>query len=503
MATTLVIGVQDWAGLGLTAPLTAQFTLTPGAVNPNSTSGFAESTQPWTVGVGSWPIPDSASVSYLKLTSNISGLSSVVFVGYPTGTVTLVQMLKLYSVNPTTLVPATLPSQSTAILTAAATDASTKASAAQAAAIAASEPVGLSAGTSAAIAAVYARSPKAYLDPRDFSNGPVTALSAGTFSASFGNTPAVINNGSITHTPTTGGGTACYIQAVFSSQPRRIGMIADWGTTGQGSIALVLPSTSWAAGITQAGVHVVVTAGGGVSFFRYTSGGNQGTVGASIGALTGQHTIDVQLDERTSQIDVFVDSVRVVTTIDPAAFTLLSNFAIWELYESNGVGSVPAKMLSTWASTEQRIPTSGMLVGPKRADTTSYAKYATGSWTWTVPASQNFIQSSALAMQVVMPPSGLALGILSIVATVANDSNILVQPINGQAVSLAQRSATEAVASATNRYTVLSVITGTPGQTVTHDWYAFSVGAGVSSLLTGGAQGSAISSFIPLGNFGV
>lgn len=225
--------------------------------------------------------------------------------------------------------------------------------------------VGTAAGTVAAgddpritsLSSTYGALPEAYIDPRGMADGAVASLSKGTFVASYGNSPAVITAGQIAHTPTAGANTAAYIETLLSGPARRIGAMIDWGAAGDGTAAVVIPAASWAAGIGNAGVHCTVTAAGVVSCGRYVSGATAGTQTTNVGALTGRHALEVGIDSTLQQITVWLDGARVLRYTDAAAFTYLSNRAIWELYEPNGTSNVPCVLRSTWADVERIIPT--------------------------------------------------------------------------------------------------------------------------------------------------
>ncbi|WP_372466612.1 hypothetical protein ACCO44_11360 [Microbacterium maritypicum] len=198
--------------------------------------------------------------------------------------------------------------------------------------------------------------PEAYLNAISAPNGAITSITHGELSASFGNSPATVTGDRITHSPTTASNSAAYIQADIGGPCRRVGMEFEIPNAGNGTLAIVIPNTSWAGGIVNAGLHTTVTAAGIVSSGRNVGGTNTGTNTTRVGPLTGVHSIEALLDDVREEITILLDGVEVLRYTDAIAFTMLSDFAIWELFQANGTSGVPSFIRSAWAGKRTLIP---------------------------------------------------------------------------------------------------------------------------------------------------
>lgn len=206
------------------------------------------------------------------------------------------------------------------------------------------------------LSAAFDAMPQSYADPRQMPDGAVSSLTVGDLAASFGNSPAVVAGDRITHTPTTGSNSAAYIESQLQGPVRRIGMEVEWPAGSDGTFAIVIPNESWASGIESAGLHTTVTAAGVIASGRNVSGTNQGTQVTRVEPLTGLHTIEAVLDDVRQEITVIFDGIEVLRYVDATAFTLLSQFAIWELFQANGTSGTPGFIRSMWAGVRNALP---------------------------------------------------------------------------------------------------------------------------------------------------
>lgn len=200
-----------------------------------------------------------------------------------------------------------------------------------------------------------ARLQRTYLDPRELPNGPITALTRGTFHSVFGSSPLVVQNGKIVH-DNSGviGYSGGYLQANVGQQITRIGCVAYWPSGSTGTVALVIPDAPWGypsnPGITDANIHFTISSSGVMALQRYAEGGTivEQYQARSKTLSGGSHVIEVVLVHSEQRVVVLVDGERYLNVVDADNFVDLSTYCIWELWEANS-SIIPAQLLSVWA----------------------------------------------------------------------------------------------------------------------------------------------------------
>lgn len=353
-----------------------------------------------------------------------------------------------------------------------------------------------------ALRSAYDTMPEVYIDARSLPAGSITQVTRGQFAGSYGNSPAFILDGAIQHTPNGVSNTASYVEATLSGETRRVGALVEWpdlSSTSLGGVALIIPDTSWtnsagtATQIGTAGVHVVVNANGSVTQARYEGSTVNQAQGRTNAALTGgRHVIEVVLDDRTSTIRVYVDNALIVEKKDTTAFGMLSDRAIWELYEFTGSSLTPAKFLATWADTERRVPSGSPFVvypsPPPRAVATQYSTTATYTLT---QASSTAIDAAVSTTSIILPRSGQALVRCSAWVDGALATGPILGQINGSgAMRLAE-------AGFKGRLIWERLVNGTEGQSYTIQPNLWTT-SGSLKVEIGGAFGNFMVSAIPL-----
>ena len=108
MTTTLTIAADDFALAGTIPAVGAQFIITPVHVSINSTTDQIVSGKSFGVtvdatGAASTAIPDALAGNGLSIWSTLQGWVTVAVANYPTGTISLPDLINGYSVDPTTL----------------------------------------------------------------------------------------------------------------------------------------------------------------------------------------------------------------------------------------------------------------------------------------------------------------------------------------------------------------------------------------------------------------
>lgn len=341
--------------------------------------------------------------------------------------------------------------------------------------------------------AAFARTQDVAVDARLMPSGPVTSLPVGEFVSSFGNSPARVSGGRIVHTPSGQSNTASYVQARTRGPITRMGCVAyfpDGGTVG--SVALVIPIAPWTdAALENAGVHLVAAAGGIIGLARYRTG-LEGDLNATVDPLAGgTHTIECVLlyDER--RVMVLVDGVRVLSRIDPAAFGLMSDLAVWELYEYEGTAAAPAQLLALWADSDARpvlppaAPPAAIPAAPPPGR--AYAKQVWDANVYPVGLSPAEV-STDLRLPVSFPESGK---LLATVSFWVNADGPLYGLVNGQVQQL-----TASPYSGRLVLTALVDVGGPgPGDLV---FEAFQTSGSGGAVVVGGAAGSFVFSAVPL-----
>lgn len=336
--------------------------------------------------------------------------------------------------------------------------------------------------------------PDAFLDPTAHPNGALTAMTRGIFTSSFGNSPLTISSGAIVHTPSQGANTAGYLQAKLSANVATIGMIYELPVGGDGTAVLVIPVAAWSSGnILDAGVHATITATQ-ASLARYESGAETNKTSVPLAGLTeARHLVEVVVDYRLNRVSLYLDGQLIVARTDATAISLMSSYAIWELFESNGTSSVPARILSAWATTDVRVPAIVPRVNATKPALPSplYINYNTAQ-TWNIGTSYASI-SNLIELTVTVPPSGKVLAMITCYLTSGTAATYM-RPALGGTSGTPIRAAESAFI---GMVTLQQVITGTPGASVILAWQA-SCASGTPSVKSGGSSGGASVTAIPL-----
>lgn len=353
------------------------------------------------------------------------------------------------------------------------------------------------------LAMTTAHLPAVYLDPRDVADGPLTAMTKGQFDRSFGNNIMEISDGKIVHVQGAGGAgnNAGYLQALLSEPITRIGCMAYWPSGATGAVALVIPSARWDyPGLTDANVHFVIDGAGQITMGRFDV--DTGTVidyrqARVRGFTTGtSHRLETYFIPAENRVIVTVDGQRYLNFVDADYFTAITNYAVWELFESNNT-IVPAQFLSVWADgTTDIIPpaASPELVSaspPALLDAigaTSDSSNATFT-TSLIATYEDITIIPSVTFQ--YPESGKVLVRINIWAAVSGGSLLLRVNNTGGAMV--------AVAGFTGRINHEQVLTGTPGQNTgtVVNWQAYMTG-GSTTFTKGGSAGQVTVSVIPV-----
>lgn len=344
--------------------------------------------------------------------------------------------------------------------------------------------------TATALNATFAGRVNAYLDPRDFANGAVAALSTGQPVNLMGYAVPAITDGKISHTPPNNGQGGVYMQTgPFAGGVDRIGCMVEFAANTTGTVALVLPQNAWVEGsFGPAGVHTVITPSGSISTARYENL-EVNKVTKSVGTLVGVHTIELTVDRIRNAIAIHIDGVLAMETIDAAAIPMVGNYAIWEFFNTAAATVVPAKILSMWTSAggPSRIPAAVPVVANKAPNTVGVQAqhFGTGggvSYPLSATAGYTVI-SPDLKMPVKYPASGKLLLHLDCAVNSATAQTILLK--------LAATSQSTLINTGPgNTHAHASVfITGTPFTTAEISLESWVLSGGAVSIKMGGGEG--------------
>lgn len=229
--------------------------------------------------------------------------------------------------------------------------------------------------------------PSAFGDPSGSINGTPTALSNGQAVTVFGNAPLTVTDGRYKHVPFAGANSAGYIQAQLTSRVRRIGASMSWAVGANGAVVLALPAAPWTDTPVEtrgpAGVHLVLY-GNGIWHCSYFSGTEvkylrYETHGRFADCRDGKiRDVEVTIDPDRNIARIILPDGKVVTGTDSHIGTDTSTYAVWELYESNGVGTTPGELSLLWAY--DRVESGRGGVGPE-----ALARVASDAALGTVP----------------------------------------------------------------------------------------------------------------------
>lgn len=186
------------------------------------------------------------------------------------------------------------------------------------------------------------------------------------FVHSTGQAPLAISGGVIAHTPAPGGTSAGYMQADLGGRVRRIGAMVSWPTSALGVVALVIPSASWAPNtLPNAGFHLSVNGNGVWSLTRFTMGGSTTLASFSTHGRfdhltwgSGFKPLEVWIDPDNQKAVITWPDGTTSTVVSAYFASETSNYAIWELFETNGTIDVPATLGALWADTAPTSPDS-------------------------------------------------------------------------------------------------------------------------------------------------
>lgn len=341
--------------------------------------------------------------------------------------------------------------------------------------------------------------PDVYLDASTLPTGPVASVTQGSLVASYGNSPAFVADGRIKHTPASASNAAAYIEATATGPVRRIGAEVEWPEGSDGTFALVVPSSSWASSFTPAGLHLTVTSAGVVSSGRVFDGTSDPNNVTRVEKLVGKHAIEAVLDPLRSEIAVVLDGVEVLRYTDPAAFEILSNRAIWELFQLNGTSGTPGFIRSAWADKHSAIPPAPRGTPIERVRK-GYAR------TWANASVKNFPLSTTFQSVIRESyPAGPALGSIAVYTPPSGRmlvtfrawlaTNTVTTRILGSIASAANQAV--APAGYTGPISVGIVYTGTPGALIVISPQLW-IPDGAAAIQYGGAIGVATMSAIPI-----
>jgi hypothetical protein len=194
-----------------------------------------------------------------------------------------------------------------------------------------------------------------------------------------GAAPLAYNGGVIVHTPFAGANSAGYTQANLGGRVRRMGAMVAWPLNALGVAAFVIPSAPWSNGVLpNAGFHLSVNGNGIWSLIRFTTGGsttiaNYTTHGRFSSSTwgSGYKPLDIALDPVNQQAIITWPDGSKATITSAYLSSETANYAIWELFETNGATDVPATFGKLWASNDLVIdptvaaaPAAGPSLGP-------------------------------------------------------------------------------------------------------------------------------------------
>jgi hypothetical protein len=178
-----------------------------------------------------------------------------------------------------------------------------------------------------------------------------------------------VAGGVLMHTPYAGANSGCYLQANLGGRVRRVGAMVSWPLNAVGKVVIVIPSTGWniaSAGDIEppAGFHLSVSGNGVWTLLRFNNSGgtvtlaDQTTHGRFLTTTwgTGYWPLDVWIDPDNSKAVITWPDGTSSTIVSSYFNTETGNYAIWELFESNGVTDVPGTFGALWADTAATTP---------------------------------------------------------------------------------------------------------------------------------------------------
>jgi hypothetical protein len=224
-----------------------------------------------------------------------------------------------------------------------------------------------------------------------------------------------------------------------------------------------------------------------VNLTRYTTTSVDEVKGYIPSPLGSAHTIECILVHDEDRIVVTVDGRKVIDRIDPLAFDMIANHAVWELYEFGGSSVTPAQLLALWADSDTssdavppRTPSNLLVPGDPLAGV-SYANsfsfnpqriYALGTAAAAI--------SADLGVAVRFPKSGKLLATISMWLE-ATASTYAMPQATGYASQVCN-------GAFTGRVTAHALYTGTPGSAGTLSWQAWTP-SGTANVKAGGGAG--------------
>ncbi|MBD1319027.1 acyltransferase [Gordonia hankookensis] len=148
---------------------------------------------------------------------------------------------------------------------------------------------------------------------------------------------------------------AVYLQREFASPVGRIGASVDFGRSGSGSVALVLPARGlpsaparFDSDFPNAGVHLVVNARTWeMSVWERSFGQRTLASGSFDPVLVGILSIDVT--RRRDTVHIALPDGRMESVSDSRIGSYSGRYAVWELFENNA-GDVGATLTRIWAA---------------------------------------------------------------------------------------------------------------------------------------------------------
>lgn len=185
-------------------------------------------------------------------------------------------------------------------------------------------------------------------------NGAAVTADSGQALTLFGNAPLAASGELFVHTPAQQANSAGYMQADAGSSVVATFAEIVYPAGSTGAVALVLPKTSWYVGgalnlSSQAGVHFVIYGDGSWHVSNW-NGSAEDTFYASGKCAVMQdgqaRRVELHIDRATSTLLVYLPDGTTVAVTDSRIAANTGTLAIAELYESNGVGAVPAQIKS-------------------------------------------------------------------------------------------------------------------------------------------------------------
>lgn len=327
----------------------------------------------------------------------------------------------------------------------------------------------------------------------------------GEFVGSYGNSPAFVADGKITHTPSPASNAAAYIELRADNGETIVAaeLDCDFGASTDCTFANVVPNQTWESGIANAGVHLTANAAGPVSNGRNVGGANEGTVTARVPPLSGVHTLRFEVDELNERIRTLLDGIELIDTADATALTMLSDRWIAELFQGNGNTGTPGHILRGRAWTRRAVPPPlrGVRVEPTRKH---YSKAFNAGSVRSFPASSTYRSAlREVASGTTPDPSGAPLGSLAFYYPPSGRMHaqfrawLETNTLSSGAVMGSLGSAADqrlAKAGVTGEIVLDIILTGTPGalQVIQPQvWYSDPAATGAAVVAYGGGFGDA------------